>query len=62
MNLSTHLVVYNLATSTLLHGSPAYKPRMGLRRMPPEVRGNVAEKSHRKAGSIMRVAIPFLML
>lgn len=61
MNLFTHLVVYNLAISFLLYGSLAYNPRMWLHRMPPEVRGKVAEKTPQESRIFKRVAFPFLL-
>jgi hypothetical protein len=61
MNIFLHLIIYNLAASILIYGSLAYNPRMWLHRMPPEVRGKVADKTPGEQQLFNRVALPFVL-
>jgi hypothetical protein len=62
MNLFSHLLIYNLTASILIYGSLAYRPRLWLHRMPPEVRNKVPGKTQEESKVFIRVALPFVLL
>jgi hypothetical protein len=61
MNILTHLLIYNFVISIFLYGSLAYKPRMWLHRMPPEVTAKVPGKTSQERKSFITFAIPLLL-
>ena len=61
MNIFTHLFIYNFVISIFLYGSLAYKPRMWLHRMPPEVTTKVSEKTPQERKLFILFALPFLL-